>query len=108
MLRGEMTSPEQAEWDRATRASRYRRRPWIFGIVTGAIVCAAGYAAIAWYAEDMQDRANQGEVVYENRSAKTSLSMLLAPVLAGMGAFYAVFRLTGGKLAPEYERGLRS
>jgi hypothetical protein len=98
---------EQEEWARAARAGRRKKRPLIFGLLAAVIVTVAGYAAIAWTASDMQERADEGEVVYEHRGAKTLLWMMALPVFLGAGAFLLVFRATGGKLAAEYERALR-
>lgn len=58
-------------------------------------------------AGEMQDRADRGEIVYEHRGPKTTIGLLVLPVLLGGVAFVAVFRVTGGKLSAEYERALR-
>ena len=62
---------------------------------------------MAWLASDMQDRADQGEVVYEQRGPRTVLGMLALPVILCGVTFVAVFKSTRGKLSPEHERALR-
>lgn len=102
-----MAMSEKEEWERAARAGRRRRRPLIFAALAGIVVTAGGFAVLAWIASDMQDRADQGEVVYEHRGPRTVLGMLALPVILGGVAFVTVFRATGGKLSPEHERALR-
>jgi hypothetical protein len=75
--------------------------------VAGIVVTIAGFVVVAWTASDMQERADQGEIVYEHRGSRTLFGMLVVPVLIGGVAFLAVFKATGGKLPAEYERGLR-
>ncbi len=100
-------SSERDEWERAARAGRRRQRPLLYGLLAGLVVTAGGFAALALIAQDMQDRADQGEVVYEHRGPKTTLGILVLPVLLGGAAFVAVFKAMGGKLSAEHERALR-
>ena len=102
-----MPMSEKEEWERAARAGRRRKRPLILGALAGIAVTVAGFAAIAWIATDLQDHADQGEVVYEHRGPRTVLAMIALPVILGGLAFVAVFKATGGKLSPEHERALR-
>jgi hypothetical protein len=99
---------EQEEWARAARAGRRRQRPFIFGLLAGLVVTVAAYVVMAMIAQDRQDRANQGEVVYEYRGKNTLFEVLVLPVLLGGAAFLIVFRATGGKLAASYENALRN
>lgn len=100
-------SSEQQEWDRAARAGRRAKLPLVYGLVCGFVVTIAGFAAIAVFAQDMQDRADEGEVVYERRGPKTTLGVLAAPVVLGALTFAVVFAATGGKLSAEHTRALR-
>ena len=98
---------EREQWERAARAGRRRKRPFLFGLLAGIVVTIGGFAVTASIAGDMLERADRGEVVREPRGPATTLGILVLPVLLGGIAFLVVFKATGGKLAAEYERALR-
>jgi hypothetical protein len=102
-----MATKEEEEWARAAKAGRKRRLPLIVAVLVGTVVAVAGFAVEVLVAEDMQDRANAGEIVYERRGPKATVGALVLPVAGGAIAFLVVFKLLGGKLAAEYERALR-
>jgi hypothetical protein len=95
---------EQEQWNRALRGGRRRKLPFVLALVTGLVVTGATFGGFIAVAEWRQARADAGEVIYEERDEQTLLAMLGIPVLLGVFAFVAVFKLAGGKLAPEYDR----
>jgi hypothetical protein len=106
----EKKTPEELEWERAARVGRKRTLAKLVAVVTGALATALTLYFMTAYldasGEQIAERIAQGEVVMERQGPRTTLGMLALPAVVGLVVGAVTFTLLGGKLAPEYMRGL--
>jgi len=107
-----MSSDVEAEWARAQASGRKKRRPLVFGVITGVVVTllALGGWMLVLEAnlQNAYDRIDRGETVYERRGPMTPFAMIAIPLFVGIAVGFGVFKAMGGKVDEAYRRGLDS
>jgi hypothetical protein len=106
-------TPEQIAWERASRAGNARARKALLRVVAALVSAAAAgvltlLLLLQWEELKGQTREQllaEGHVVLQRRK-ETGLHLFVLPGAVGLGAFLGVFHLLGGRLSPEYLRGL--
>ncbi len=105
----EPTPAEIEEWKRAERIGQAKRRPLLCASLAGVVVAGIATAVLLWLfarAPSLLEAAAAPGIGASDDGGNMTL-IFASPAVAGLAAFYAVYRLMGGRVAPEYERALR-
>jgi hypothetical protein len=95
---GKTTMTPEEEWSQNVRAGRRRLRPYLYGGLTAVAVWIGSFALLVFLGWNLE----------ETHAAHYFNVVWTVPTTVAVWSFVLVVRWTGGKLAPEYGKGLGS